>query len=88
MSLWLKMKVDPLPPTNVEVQNVFLQGSVHFHVSWWEGIDCLDSSRASKSELDDTAFSVDAGVACLLLQGMIKVNKTGVSSLKPVQFTG
>ena len=34
-----------LPPTNMEMQKgqltkrkvVFLQGSVHFHVSWWEG---------------------------------------------------
>ena len=37
-----------LPPTNMEVQKalftffyrkvVFLQGSVHFNVSWWEGM--------------------------------------------------
>ena len=37
--------IGTLPPTNMEVQKgqltkrkvVFLQGSVHFDVSWWEG---------------------------------------------------
>ena len=46
------------PPTNMEVQKgqltkrkvVFLQGSAHFHVSWWEGKPpswcCMDFPKA------------------------------------------